>query len=216
MAANSGGPDSDTITTVSKLVRNPLNRWLLLAVFAGCATSEADPSNGVAVELASVTLADDCGNPPPPPAAKPPATRPAAAAVKECAGPKCGHARACDQTSMQLSFKAPAGSKATTIKIKKVELLDAKGKLLEVLSARAPSRFADDTYVAWDETIAPSATLATMYELNSPNWDKLTNGRWSAHNATFQLRVTVAIGSASKTVEKQSITPVRLAPPVPT
>ena len=38
----------------------------------------------------------------------------------------------------------------------------------------------------------------------------------TAHEKTFQLRVTVAIGAGSHTVEKQSITPARLPPPVPT
>jgi hypothetical protein len=118
---------------------------------------------------------------------------------------------------MQLSFKAPVGIKPTTIKIKRVELLDAKGKLLEVLTSRSPGRWTPEgAYVAWDERLAAGQTVASTYELDSPNWDKLTNGRWSAHSKTFQLRVTVTLGTASKTVEKQSITPARLAPPVPT
>lgn len=198
--------------------------WLLLLVaFANCTPSEADTSTGIAVELASVTLADDCGNPPPPKRAKPPETQPGSPSVvapteapRDCAGPGCGGRSRCSQTSMQLSFKAAAGAKPTTVKIKKVELLDSKGKLLEVLTARSPSRFVDNVYVLWDETLGANDTFATSYVLNSPNWDKLTNGRWSAHEKTFQLRVTIAIGSASKTVEKQSITPARLEPAVPT
>ena len=58
--------------------------------------------------------------------------------------------------------------------------------------------------------------LNASYLLSSPNWDALTNGRWSAHTKTFQLRVTLAIGAAERTVDKQSITPAMLEPPVPT
>jgi len=199
------------------------NRFLQLAALAaGCATSDATPAKDVSVELAAVTLADDCGRPPPQPArpAKPRPSSPASPSVVapgDCGGPDCGGHSRCDQTSMQLSFKAPAGATRTTIKIKKVELLDPKGKVLEVLTARSPARWtAEGSYVAWDETIAADQTVASTYELNSPSWDKLTNGRWSAHSKTFQLRVTVTIGSANRTVEKQSITPARLAPPVPT
>ena len=195
------------------------NRFLLLAALAAnCATSDATPTKDVSVELAAVTLADDCGRPPPAPArpARTAPSSPSVVAPADCGGPNCGYSR-CDQTSMQLSFKAPAGVKPTTIKIKRVELLDTKGKVLEVLAVRAPARWtAEGSYVAWNETITAGQTVASTYELDSPDWDKLTNGRWSAHSKTFQLRVTVTIGSADRTVEKQSITPARLAPAVPT
>jgi hypothetical protein len=198
---------------------------LLLAALAGCQTVDANPSKDVSVELSSVTLGDDCGNPPPPPpATKKPAPPREAPASQTPQAPcpvgatNCGRApRHCDQTSMQLSIKAPAGTKPTTIKIKKVELLDTKGKVLEVLTARSPAKWdANNAYVAWNEQVGASETLQAMYELNSPDWNKLTSGRWSAHSKTFQLRVTVTVGTANKTIEKQSITPARLNPPVPT
>ncbi len=114
---------------------------------------------------------------------------------------------------MQLMIKSAS---ATTIKVTKVELLDDKGKLLQVLTSRAPKQWSDPKYVTWDEKVAGGQKVQAMYDLSMPNWDKLTNGRWSAHEKSFQLRVTVAVGGANKTVEKQSITPVRLPPPVPT
>lgn len=201
----------------------------MASMAAACTVGEASPGADVAVELASVTLADDCGSPvPPSPAfAQPPPAAPSRSAPRkpstpsvvapaDCAMEGCGSRRHCEQTSMQLSLRAPAGAKPTTIRIKKVELLDAKGKLLQVLAARTPTRWTDKGYAAWDQQIGAGEALATSYALESPSWDKLTNGRYNAHSKTFQLRVTVTVGTANKTVEKQSITPAMLPPPVPT
>ncbi len=134
----------------------------------------------------------------------------------DCASPGCGRGRGCDQTSMQLALKTKAGVKATQIRIKKVELLDPKGKLLEVLTASDPSRWDSKAYVPWDQAIGASQTLQTSYVLSSPNWDKLTGSRWEAHTKKFQLRVTVTVGTADRKVEKTSIVPAMLPPPVPT
>lgn len=197
-----------------------------LLALASCGDSAADfakppPGSAPTLELAAVTLADDCGPPPP---SSPPVTpaKPADEAPRSEAPAKPGRAAPgyrghCNQTSMQLAIKTPADMKPVMVKIKKVELLDEKGKLLEVLTSRAPRVWAPNSqYVAWDEKLGGGVTLQAMYDLNMPNWDKLTNGRWNAHTKAFQVRVTVAIGNANKTVEKQSITPVRLPPPVPT
>lgn len=118
---------------------------------------------------------------------------------------------------MQLAFNAQAGVRPTTIKIKRVELLDTKGNVLEVLSASAPTRWTSKgAYVKWDEMVEANEVIRASYSLNAPNWTKLTNGRFNAHGHTFQLRVTVTIGTSSRTVEKQSITPARIAPMVVT
>jgi hypothetical protein len=206
-----------------------LSSWMTavsMAAVAACAVSEASPGAEVSVSLASVTLGDDCGprTPPAPAPSQPPAAAPArrapskpSEAPADCDVGGCGYARHCEQTSMQLSLRSPAGTKPTTIRIKKVELLDPKGKLLQVLAAREPTRWTDrGGYVAWDQTIGANQTIAASYALEAPSWDKLTGGRYSAHNKTFQLRVTVTVGTANKTVEKQSITPAMLPPPVPT
>ena len=128
-----------------------------------------------------------------------------------CAGPNCGRAH-CDQTSMQLKITT---SKATTIKVTKVELLDDKGKLLEVLTSRAPRHWVTDKYVAWDEKVPAASSAQVMYDLSMPSWNKL-GGRFNAQNKTYQVRVSVTVGTANRTIERQSITPVRLPPPVPT
>ncbi|HEU0035039.1 MAG TPA: hypothetical protein VFQ53_30645 [Kofleriaceae bacterium] len=188
-----------------------MKSWVVLVLClaaVACTSSDAKVPNEITVELAAVTLGDDCAPPKP--------ATPAAVAPSRCAGPNCG--RRCDQTSMQLAIRAQPGVKHTTLAIKKVELLDDKGKLLQELAAREGTVWNDakGAYVAWDQTIDASANLKTMYALAAPNWDKLTNGRWHAHEKTFQLRVTVVIGSGTRTVEKQAITPTRLPPAVPT
>lgn len=192
------------------------------------------PASDVSVELSGVTLADDCGEAG---QAPPPVTKPdpkdskdakveakqdpnasqtisagACADITNCHGPT---QPPCQATSMQLSLRAPADAKAATIHVTKVELLDG-GKVVDVLTARKPSKWADSSYVTWDEAIAAGQTLATSYMLSAPSWDKLTQGRYNAHNKVFNLRVTVTINNAEKTIEKQSIQPAIFEPAVST
>lgn len=195
-----------------------------LLVLAGCWTS-SQPSTqpatpDVSVELAAVTLGDDCNDaesiaPPVARLDKPSAAAGAPMPADICVG--CAPIRPhCDQTSMQLALRASPGTGATAVKIKKVELLDSRGGFLATLEARTPMRWNGESYVGWTQTVDAGGKLNASYLLSSPNWDALTNGRWSAHTKTFQLRVTLAIGAAERTVDKQSITPAMLEPPVPT
>jgi hypothetical protein len=208
---------------------------LFLIAVAACATSEAKTADDLTVSLASVTLADQCptAKPPPPPppsfAKPPPANAPARSQTKDaargpaargsCAGPgQCGGPRRhCEQTSMQLSFTPSAGFKGSVVKIKRVELLDAKGKLLQQLTPSAPMQWsaAAGAYAAWDQKLGGDVIRAT-YKLSSPDWNKLTGGRMNAPGHTFQLRVIVNVGSSDRTVEKTSIVPARVAPMVVT
>ncbi len=207
---------------------------LLLCAFVACATSEAKTPDDITIELSSVTLADNCPTPtvqPPPPNgfAKPPPNVPAQtksetepapkAARGSCARPPCpgiGRSRACEQTSMQLSF-SQAGAKQTTIQIKRVELLDDKGKLLQTLTASMPSQWdaAKGSYVAWDGSLAAKSSVKSTYRLTSPDWYKL-GGRFNAQARKFQLRVIVTVGGADRTVEKTSIIPAHIEPMVVT
>jgi hypothetical protein len=209
---------------------------LLLVALAACATSEAKTyEDDVDVQIASVTLADNCGTPTPPPAppnppppdqkfSQPPPKSDAPApnarpARGSCAQPgSCGSPRrGCEATSMQLSLKARSSAQPTTIKIKRVELLDHNGRVLEVLTSSVPTQWnAKLGYVQWDQTMLGGNIVKASYTLTAPNWDKLTGGRMNAHSRTFQLRVTVTIGNADRTVEKRSITPARIAPMVVT
>lgn len=171
------------------------------------------------VELAAVTLGDDCGDTE---SIAPPVAHldtPSAAAAPMPADICVGCAplrRSCNQTSMQLALRASPGSGATAVRVKKVELLDSRGKFLAVLDARTPMRWDGESYVGWSQRVDAGQKLNASYLLSSPNWDALTAGRWSAHTKTFQLRVTLAVGASDRTVDKQSITPAMLEPPVPT
>lgn len=207
---------------------------LLVAALAGCWTSSQPPitqptAPDVMIELAAVTLGDDCGAEPPPPVAmRRSSPRPAVVASVPAAPPTgapmppmdvcegCTYTPHCDQTSMQLSLKASPGTGATSVRVKKVELLDHRGTFLAELDWRKPTRWNGDAYEAWNESIEAGRTLSASYTLGAPDWDGLTGSRWNAHTRTFQLRVTLAVGTRDRTVDKQSITPAMLEPPVPT
>jgi hypothetical protein len=197
---------------------------LLTSLVAGCWTGsqqapkpKAPVDPDVAITLASVTLGDDCGDAAviPPPARRAPSKPMPPADEAPGAAPR--HYRMhCDQTSMQLAVRSTGGDHATTIQVKKVELLDKAGAVLGELESRMPTRWTDDGYVEWNQTVEANQTLQASYALSSPDWNKLTGSRWNAHSKTFQLRVTLVVGSKDRTVEKQSITPAMLEPPVPT
>ncbi|HEY5933245.1 MAG TPA: hypothetical protein VIU61_01345 [Kofleriaceae bacterium] len=192
---------------------------LAYLLLAGCwSTSQPETTKpvtatDVGVELAAVTLADDCGDQTP---AAAPATPALVAPADSCDGPGCGSLRhECEQTSMQLAFKASGGEKSTQVRVKRVELLDAQGGVLGELKARGAKRWTNDHYVAWNQTLAPSEEVSATYSLASPDYEAF-GGRWSAHEKTFQLRVTIEVGDRERVVEKQSITPAMLEPAVPT
>jgi hypothetical protein len=194
------------------------------------------PAPEIAVELAGVTLAEDCADgiatkpitPPaqpvqqtPKPAAKVDANASQDISAGACAGGP-GSCRgpsqpACEQTAMQLSVKVPAGVAASSIKVKKVELLDDAGTAVGELTARAPTKWDGGAYIAWDEALpGGAAQLSASYKLTQPDWNKLTGGRMNAPSKRFRLRVTFAIGSKDRVVEKQSITPAMPEPVVVT
>lgn len=180
-------------------------RFLLLAALAACTASEAAPP-ATRVELAAVTLGEDCAPPPSTPATP---ARPAPGAFAPSS-------RTCEQTSIQLSIASPAGAAATALRVTRVELLDAKGARLQMLTVRTPQRFLDGEYQAWDGKLAAGETVSAMYALSAPNWSKLTGGRWNAHDKVFQVRVTYALGGRSRTVVKQAVSAARIDPAVPT
>lgn len=206
---------------------------LATAALASCWSSSgpADPveppapaARSVGVELASVTLGDDCGDgaqlpPPAMPARRAPAApgvvAPADAPANASFAPRVAR-WACQQTSMQLLFTAQDVQQPTKIRIKRVELLDASGNALGDLAPRNPTSWADDHYEAWDESVAPGARVAASYFLATPAWHAMEGGEWAQRGKQFQLRVTLAVGERDKTVEKTAITPAMMEPAVPT
>ncbi len=210
---------------------------LLLALSLGCTKATSTNEQGVApqpkpapqtvgdvtVEIAGVTLGDDCGSgwtPPPPasPAMRAPANRPpsdAPATPSAAQGPNDRYR--CQQTSVQLAVHATDIPGATPVAIKKVELLDADGKVLGELAASSPMRFsAKGLYEAWDQNIAPNEHAAVSYMLASPAWHAMEGGQYGQANKMFQLRVTVAIGTKDRVIEKKAIQPTIMPPAVPT
>ena len=180
-----------------------------------------DPAASISVEIASVTLADQCGSngrmQPPVKTAQAPA-KPADPAVvapgrpaKRMPGQDVAR-RACEQTSMQLSLKAPAAEQVT---VKKVELLDANGTLINELLATAPQKWDGAAYAAWDQKLAAGDDVVVAYALGAPDWNKI-GGRYAANGKTFQLRVTLVVGTTERVVQKQAISAAHIEPAVPT
>lgn len=206
---------------------------LLVALSLGCTKATSTNEQGVApqptpqtagdvsVEIAGVTLGDDCGSgwTPPPPVVAAPATRaaPSKAPTTPSAVATSGDRYRCQQTSVQLALHATNTSGATPVKIKKVELLDADGKVLGELAASSPMRWSDKgTYAAWDQNIAPNEHAAISYMLASPAWNAMEGGQYAQASKMFQLRVTVAIGPKDRVIEKKAIQPTIMPPAVPT
>ncbi len=204
---------------------------VLVSLSLGCTKASSTNEQGVApqpqptpqtvgdvsVEIAAVTLGDDCGSgsmpaPPASPARRAPSTEPATpSVVAESTRYRC------QQTSVQLAVHATNTSGATPVKIKKVELLDASGKVLGELAASSPMRWSDKgTYDAWDQNIAPNEQAAVSYVLASPAWNAMEGGQYAQANKMFQLRVTVAIGAKDRVIEKKAIQPTIMPPAVPT
>lgn len=205
----------------------------LAASHVASADTARAPASGIEVRLSSVTLADNCNTPVKPGVpktkfAKPPAT-PAAPATRDDVAPSDAPAQitkpgapgvaprgrfGCQQTSMQLQI-ASTSAKSTPIRIKRVELLDEKGKLVEVLAAREPTRWTDSGYALWDQTVGANETLEASYSLTAPSWHKMSNGR--GRDRLYQLRVVVSAGGKTQRIDLQSISPVNMREPaVPT
>ncbi|MBX3162460.1 MAG: hypothetical protein KF773_41235 [Deltaproteobacteria bacterium] len=205
---------------------------------SGTATTDPRPSPtgpDVTVELASVTLADECGDTavlrPPlvptttgasPPAPITPSQGPTVppASVACAPGYSCTapYLLACEQTSMQLRIANRAATGSQQVRVGKVELLDDNGKRLGELVPRGPMRWSSDDgrYAPWNQLVDGGHTLAVTYPLSAPLWQAMPGGRWQAHARTFQLRVRLVVGTNERTVEKDAITVAMLAPPVPT
>ena len=195
----------------------------------------------VIVELSGVTLGDDCGgtapaNPPKPtrtaasdanpteaasqmaPGRRAPGA-PAALAPDDCAEPDCGGGGryACHQTSIQLALRATGTTAATPIRIKKVELLDAKGVSLGELTATSPTRWSDaGSYRAWDQSLAANEQAAVSYVVSRPAWHAMEGGEYAQAGKMFQVRVTVLVGAKDRVIEKAAIQPTIMPPPMPT
>jgi len=176
------------------------------------------------VELSAVTLGDDCGTPPPPPPPPKPAksAKPARAAPPGAVAPSAvthgGGRFNCHQTSIQLSLEGRGTGAHVPVRVKKVELLDAKGTLISELTASKPGKWSakSATYKPWDQNVAMGEQSAVSYVLTAPKWYEMKGGQYAQTGKTFQVRVTLEIGTKDKVVEKKAIQPTIMPPAVPT
>jgi hypothetical protein len=154
----------------------------------------------VEVSIASVTLADDCGHGPTqaPPADEPVQTAQAPASSERMArgasmsADISAGARACEQSSIQLRVANSTDADAKVV-IQKIEILDGDGAKVGELTPRAPSRWTNDTYEAWDEQVAAGATLSVSYALSAPGVSR---------GETYTVRVIVAADGGAQTLER--------------
>lgn len=208
----------------------------LVALVASTSLTDAKKVivNQVKVDVSSITLADDCrpaparkptkfAKPPPATAQRSEADVPDSGAPVQgsCApGANCNFRSrpVCVQSSMQLSIAASSMHSTTTIVVRKVELLNAKGKVIEVLRASGATRWDDATsaYVAWNGRVDADGTLQVSYHLSAPSWDKHSGGRLGASGKTFQVRLTVSVGGADRTIEQTATVPAFIEPNVVT
>ncbi|MCW5807799.1 MAG: hypothetical protein KIT31_35935 [Deltaproteobacteria bacterium] len=183
-----------------------------LAACAGCYTSsspdrppqpEASP---ITVEISAATLGGECGDAVP--------DRHTDASDADADADAFAGDLACIPTSMQLALRAPPEALAAKVAIKKVELVDASGKVLQTLAAHHASRWDNDgAYAPWNEQLAPGQTVAASYLVTTPDWGKLYGGVWHARGKLFHFRVTVAVGDAVRTLDRLATTPAAALEP---
>lgn len=177
-------------------------RRSILVMLAGCWTSSqpSDPAPKgdaapIEVAIASVRLADDCGQV---------ATAELAhgSMAGDCAG-DCNFRRACEQSMLQVSLRSTAAMK-TKIALAKIEMIDAAGVTIGKLEVRAATRWANDgSYTAWDQVVGPGEVLAASYALSAPDWSLVPGGRDPSNKV--RVRVTFRLGEGEKTFEKEAV-----------
>jgi hypothetical protein len=108
----------------------------------------------------------------------------------------------CDQSTVQLALEnkgdAPVG-----VEIKAVRIL-SKGKVVGKLETRKPKIWTNNTYEAWDQTVAPSVPTKASYKLSMPSWSEVEEklGQ-SSYGHMFTLELDVVIGGEVQTVSSQ-------------
>lgn len=175
----------------------------LVAVF-GCGSAAptpvtpVDPNAAIAIDIASVSLAEDCGaGAQPADPVRPRTPSPSSAQPDDGDAPSEGEA-ACEQTTLQLSIRAKSAGK---IAIKRVELLAADGKRVGTLRSRSPSKWVSGDYQPWNERVEPGQTTAS-YALSQPDWDKLSKGR--DPSVAYRVRVVIEVDGAERVFDKQA------------
>jgi hypothetical protein len=163
----------------------------------------------VTVAMAAATIADDCGPGAPhaPPSALPDSVEPKSVEPTWSKGDramddvKAAKAkRRCEQTSMQLSITTTSGA-PVSVKVKRVELYDEAGRLVELLAARDPSIWSDQgSYVTWDERISRGGTWSVSYALSRPSLEEDDR-----RDKAYVVRAHVTVDGEDQTVDREVV-----------
>ena len=192
---------------------------LLVACSGGTATNieESSPENPTVVKsaaleitatLVSATLGDDCGSGASAKAA--PASGIAADCAPEPEGKSAGGcgggAASCQQSNMQLSFVAKGTGPAAKVSVLSVRLLKASdASELSTLQSREPETWNGTKYSAWDESIAPGATVNASYKLSAPDWSTISGGKqWSSYSEKYLLEVVLTVDGVQRTLRSNA------------
>lgn len=158
---------------------------------AGCLASHSTESLEVTVEIASVTLGDDCGS------------------AGLIGGERC-EADAecpslCQQSSLQLRIEASAEGAEVPFEIVSIRVIDRDSGGSSGLTARNPRVFSDG-YSSWDETIAPGDALSVSYETSSPDWGAI-DGRADSFGwgEIYDVEVRVRVDGVERTLTAEAM-----------
>jgi hypothetical protein len=182
---------------------------LCVALFAIGCDAGARPAEAT-VTLTAVAFADDCGGTAPHqapalPASPPPASMGSAKEPSDAIAVR----RRCEQTSMQLTI---VGGAADQLRIKSVEVLDERGRLLGKLTASKPTRWdvAKAAYEPWNEQIGAGA-MAVSYVLSQPSFID----QWEERDRMYTVKVIATVGGKSRPL-KATVMVVGRPAPLPT
>jgi len=159
----------------------------------------------VTASLSAVTLGDDCGG----------GGSGSGFAAGDSSG-KCAQGSescggGCQQSNMQLQFTATAAGQTAKIEIGEVTLHDDAGNKLDTLTSSSPKSWNGSAYAPWDQTVAPSATLKTSYNLSAPAWSKIgstsstNSGGAGLYSRQYRLRVSVRIDGVNLLLESTAL-----------
>jgi hypothetical protein len=188
-----------------KIALGPISLTLCLL---GCGSdplpaTTVEPPGGpaVTVAVAAVALAGDCSG--------------ISSGTSNMKGGACPTATpdcVCRQSTVQLKVSATDGTRAVTFQVVSVRILDpSSGAQLDKLTARSPQKWSGNTYVDWDQTIAPLDDFAASYKTSAPNWTVLSGGRVA--QTAYRVEVDLLIDGQARTI---SIDGVTREPPIST
>jgi hypothetical protein len=105
----------------------------------------------------------------------------------------------CDQSTVQLALEH-GGDAAVPVEIKAVRIL-SKGKVVGTLHTRKPKIWANDTYEAWDQSVAPNTPTKVSYKLSLPEWSEVEKAiGQTSFGHMFTLELDVAVDGQVQTI----------------